>query len=189
MSPPPSAALDSLLDGAYAQFVRHGFVKTTMTDIARAAGVSRTSLYNYFPTKEDVSRALSTRLNSHVLAAVLAADGLDGPPPDRLLAVVHARVGWVYDLLHASDYGRELVNAKNRICGGQVLAANDRFETMVAEILLQIVGETRQASALAAVLVQAVNGVLEAAASKAEAEGGVTLLVKAFARGVASPSA
>ena len=41
----------ALLDGAMTQFARHGFAKTSMSDIAKASGVSRTSLYNTFPTK------------------------------------------------------------------------------------------------------------------------------------------
>ena len=111
-----------------AEFARHGFAKTSMADIARAAGISRTSLYNHFPTKEDVFKALSERINTRVYNAVVAALGSRGAWDERLLGVVNARVSWVYELLHASEYGRELINEKNRICGGAVLAANDRFE-------------------------------------------------------------
>ena len=110
-----------------AEFARHGFAKTSMADIARASGISRTSLYNHFPTKEDVFKALSERINTRVYNAVVAAQGSRGAWDKRLLGVVNARVSWVYELLHASEYGRELINEKNRICGGAVLAANDRF--------------------------------------------------------------
>ena len=109
-----------------AEFARHGFAKTSMADIARASGISRTSLYNHFPTKEDVFKALSGRINTRVYNAVVAALRSPGAWDERLLAVVNARVSWVYELLHASEYGRELINEKNRICGGAVLAANDR---------------------------------------------------------------
>jgi AcrR family transcriptional regulator len=35
-------------------FSAHGFEKTTVEEISKAAGMSRTSFFRYFPTKEDV---------------------------------------------------------------------------------------------------------------------------------------
>ena len=70
---------DTLLDGAMQQFARHGFEKTSMSDIAKAAGISRTSLYNHFPAKEDVFKALSGRINNRVYAGVVAAIAVSGP--------------------------------------------------------------------------------------------------------------
>ncbi len=83
------------------------------------------------------SAPLSGRINERVYAAVVEAYGRPGPLDERLLRIINARVSWVYELLrHASEYGRELINEKNRIiCGGDVLAANDRFESFVAKVL------------------------------------------------------
>ena len=78
-----------------AEFARHGFAKTSMADIARASGISRTSLYNHFPTKEDVFKALSERINTRVYNAVVAALRSPGAWDERLLGVVNARVSWV----------------------------------------------------------------------------------------------
>lgn len=180
-----SPTVQALLDGAMLQFTRHGFAKTSMSDIAKAAGVSRTSLYNAFATKDDVFRALSARINQGVYAAVAAAFGAPGAWDARLLAIVHARVGWVYELLHASEYGRELINEKNRICGGDVLAANHRFEAIITTLLAENLGPSTNAPALARVLIQSVNGILEKAQSRAEAEAGVALLVGVFCAGAA----
>jgi AcrR family transcriptional regulator len=177
--------VEALLDGAMRKFARHGFAKTSMSDIAKASGVSRTSLYNAFPTKDDVFRALSGRINQRVHAAVVAAFGQPGPWDERLLAIVNARVGWVYELLHASEYGRELINEKNRICGGEVLAANDRLETVIADLLTQNLPGSADGAALARVLIQSVNGILEKAETKAGAEQSIALLVGVFCAGAA----
>ena len=40
------------------QFMRYGFQRTTMADIARAAGMSRPALYLLFPGKEQAFEAL-----------------------------------------------------------------------------------------------------------------------------------
>ena len=90
---------DSLLDGAMEQFARHGFAKTSMADIAKASGISRTSLYNHFPTKEDVFKALSGRINERVYGEVVAAMRAAGSWDKLLLDIINARVSWVYALL------------------------------------------------------------------------------------------
>jgi AcrR family transcriptional regulator len=181
---PSTPTVEALLDGAMQQFARHGFAKTSMSDIAKASGVSRTSLYNAFPTKDDVFRALSGRINQRAHAAVVAAFARPGAWDERLLGIVNARVGWVYELLHASEYGRELINEKNRMCGGEVLAANDRFETVIADLLAKHLTEPADGAALARVLIQSVNGILEKAETRAGAEQSIGLLVGVFCAGV-----
>lgn len=175
---------EALLDGAMQQFARHGFAKTSMSDIAKASSMSRTSLYNTFPTKDDVFLALSGRINQRVQAAVVSAFGTPGPWDKRLLAIINARVSWVYELLHASEYGRELINEKNKICGGEVLAANDRFEGVIAQLLAEALGNAADGATMARVLIQSVNGILENAETKASAEQSIALLVKVFSRGI-----
>ncbi|MFB6892650.1 TetR/AcrR family transcriptional regulator [Kitasatospora sp. NPDC056327] len=43
-----------LADTATALFTEHGFERVTVADVARAAGVAVTTVFNYFPTKEDL---------------------------------------------------------------------------------------------------------------------------------------
>jgi len=155
-----------------------------MSDIAKASGISRTSLYNHFPTKEDVFKALSERINDRVYGDVIAAISASGPWDERLLGIINARVSWVYELLHASEYGRELINEKNRICGGDVLAANDRFESLIRDLLTKNLGKRIDSATLASVLIQSVNGVLEKAETKKGAEQSVSLLVGLFCKGL-----
>lgn len=168
------------------QFNRHGFGKTSMSDIARAAGVSRTSLYKHFATKEDVFKGLSERINARVYDAVVDAFSEQSPWDERLLGAINARVSWVYELLHDSEYGRELVDEKNRICGGQILAANDLFQSLVAGLLAEQLKDSVRADLLASLLIQSVNGVLEKAATSQEAKANVTVLVQIFCRGLAA---
>ncbi len=182
MSARPSIT-DLLLDGAMRQFTRHGFAKTSMADIASESGISRTSLYNRFATKEDVFKALSGRINERVYQAVVTATRGPGPWDQRLLRIINARIGWVYELLHGSAYGRELIDEKNRICGGEVLASNDRFAAVIEDVFATHLPHRGDAGLLALVLVRSVNGVLERAANRRDAEDGVSLLVGLFCKG------
>ncbi len=180
----PASTNHTLLDAAMEQFAQHGFAKTSMSDIAKASGISRTSLYNHFPTKEDVFKALSGRINARVYDEVVAALSKPGTWDQRLLGIVNARVSWVYELLHASEFGRELINEKNRLCGGDVLAANDRFESLIRKLLHENLGKRSENAVLASVLIQSVNGVLEKAETRKEAERNVALLVGVFCKGL-----
>jgi AcrR family transcriptional regulator len=61
---------DALLDAAYDAVVAGGWPKARMFDVARAAGVSRQTLYNEFGTKDALAEALSMREAGRFLDAV-----------------------------------------------------------------------------------------------------------------------
>ena len=46
-------ARERLLEAAYACVARYGLAKTTMEDVAREAGLSRATVYRYFPQGKD----------------------------------------------------------------------------------------------------------------------------------------
>src|SRR6201985_197401 len=53
---------EAILDAAHAALLRDR--RTTIQDIAEAAGVGRSTIYRYFPTRGDLERALSQRSGS-----------------------------------------------------------------------------------------------------------------------------
>lgn len=53
----------SILDKAAALIARKGFDVATMMDVARACGTSKSHLYHYFPSKEDLLYAI---VNEHI---------------------------------------------------------------------------------------------------------------------------
>lgn len=52
---------DRILDAAAVCFVRHGFHRTTMQDVAAEAGMSAGNLYRYFPSKDAMVEGLVER--------------------------------------------------------------------------------------------------------------------------------
>ncbi|HEX8989883.1 MAG TPA: TetR/AcrR family transcriptional regulator [Rhodocyclaceae bacterium] len=69
-----------ILDTAYEIFRRNGFEKTTMSEITAAAGGSKATLYNYFPSKEELFLACMVDITDHLLEGIFA--GLDDPKAD-----------------------------------------------------------------------------------------------------------
>lgn len=79
---------DHILDAALPVFVRFGFRKTSMADIARAADISRASLYLTFNSKEDLFRAGSLRAHARTMANVAAVLAGPGGAIDRMEAAM-----------------------------------------------------------------------------------------------------
>jgi AcrR family transcriptional regulator len=71
---------ERVLSAAAEAFMRYGFARTTMADIAKGAGMSRPALYLLFPDKEAIFDSVIRRLDVEMLAKVRAAtahaDGL-----------------------------------------------------------------------------------------------------------------
>lgn len=61
-----------ILDAGFACAERFGIGRTTMSDVARAAGLSRQTLYRYFPSKHDLIAALVLREEERLIAEVRA---------------------------------------------------------------------------------------------------------------------
>lgn len=89
----PLTLRDRLLDAAYRCVARFGLGKTTVEDVVRASGVSRATIYRYFPGGRD---ELLRETVGHELARYftdLADHVRDAPDLAELLArgLVHAR--------------------------------------------------------------------------------------------------
>jgi AcrR family transcriptional regulator len=70
----------ALVDAAARLFADRGVEATTMDDIARAAGMSRTSVFNYFGYKEMILCEIGARYVQEVSGPVL--QDLDRPPDE-----------------------------------------------------------------------------------------------------------
>jgi AcrR family transcriptional regulator len=66
-----------ILDGALQAIARHGLAKLGMSDVSEHAGVSRGTLYRYFPSREELLQSLaaaeSERFQRRVVEAVRGA--------------------------------------------------------------------------------------------------------------------
>lgn len=88
---PPTARREAILQAALGVFLRYGYKKTSMDDLARAAGMSRQGLYLNFPTKDVLFQESVTYLLTQSRATARAALArTDLPIEERLLGAFFA---------------------------------------------------------------------------------------------------
>jgi AcrR family transcriptional regulator len=91
---PADARQAAVLDAAVGVFARYGYRKTSMDEVARAAGVSRQGLYLQFANKEELFRkAVEQTLNSQLNEAIAALSRQDESLELRLIAACDAWSG------------------------------------------------------------------------------------------------
>jgi AcrR family transcriptional regulator len=82
--------VEAIVDAALSLFERDP--KASLVEIAKAAGVSRPTLYAHFPTREDLVEATVRRALDEAQREFAAADTDDGPAKDALQRLI--TVGW-----------------------------------------------------------------------------------------------
>ena len=73
------ASTQSILDAALIEFDRHGIRRVALEDVARRAGVSRTTIYRRFANRDDLVAAVMDRENARLFADI--ADELKDARP------------------------------------------------------------------------------------------------------------
>ena len=86
-----------LLEAALTLFVEKGFAATRSEEVAKAAGVSKGTLYLYFPSKEELLKAviqhfLGAEIEAGVQEAAAAADGPTAALLEQLLVAWWTRI-------------------------------------------------------------------------------------------------
>ena len=70
---------EAILDAALVEFDRHGIRRVALDDVARRAGVSRTTIYRRFANKDELVSAVMDRENTRLFAGI--ADELKNARP------------------------------------------------------------------------------------------------------------
>ena len=137
--PEPSDAAASrraaILEAAAGVFSRFGFKKTSMDDLARAAGLSRQGLYLHFSTKEALFKQTVLAIVAATRAAgaqALARDDLE--LEERLVGVFEALHGLVIGMPGA-DHMTELLEAAAELAGPVVSELEKETVAAVAKVL------------------------------------------------------
>ena len=107
------ARKQSLLQAAERLFHLYGPQKTTIGDIARAAGVGVGTIYLEFPNKDAILLELSEAGHRSVLQAIEAAWSSPGRADERLRQALRARTEAFISLSRHGVHGADLLHCKS----------------------------------------------------------------------------
>ncbi|WP_257314109.1 TetR/AcrR family transcriptional regulator [Geothrix fuzhouensis] len=156
-----------VLEAAESVFLRFGYRRTTMGDLAAAAGMSRPALYLVFCNKEEVFEAVLRAFTARTLAEV--RQGLDARPTplEKLRFAFDLWAVRPFGFFEASPELREPLHGGLAFAKGAIDQAVAAFEAELVGILAPL-SATAPAKALAPeqiarVLTRAVHGFKESA--------------------------
>ncbi len=78
----------TIMDCAAALFAKEGYPSAKMQDIAKACGATKSMLYHYFPTKDDLLFAMLMEHLERVVQSIEEAIASQGAPREKLFAMV-----------------------------------------------------------------------------------------------------
>lgn len=94
-----------ILDAAERLLGQLGYSKTTMDDVARAAGVGKRTIYVYFPSKEELTLGTIDRIVDRLTDRLAAVADSDRPAADKLRAMLLDRVLFRFDSVRDYYHG------------------------------------------------------------------------------------
>lgn len=131
--------VDRILEAAAALFAERGVEGASMGEIARAAGASPGSLYQFFPNKAAVAEALAARFAAKLEAIVTAA--LPPIEPAPMESVLGPVIRDLADFYAANPAYVEVYHALNRP------AAETTVEQRLDAVILDALEETLESRA------------------------------------------
>jgi AcrR family transcriptional regulator len=129
--PSGASTADRLLDAARQSILDFGWKRTTLTDVASRAGVSRMTVYRTYPDMPTLFGDLMTREWADVAAVVVATQDADGDWPDRIAA----RVVGIVAALRENVLLRRIVDVDPELLLPYLLDRRGRSQDAVLDLL------------------------------------------------------
>lgn len=141
----PSLRHNGYLDAAREALLEVGWKRTTLTDVARRAGVSRMTIYRTWPDVGSLMGDLMTREWSRMSEAVGPLD-LDHPDPegiaDGVIALIRA--------LRANEVFRRILDVDPELVLTYLLERRGRSQQAILDVLTEVVRSAQDDGTVAA---------------------------------------
>jgi AcrR family transcriptional regulator len=183
---------EKVLTAARNVFVRYGFKRTTMSDLAEAAQMSRPALYLLFSSKEEVFRSLVTQVFDELLQEVRAGLSKRENVVDKLTFAFEVWCVGPFEITQASPDAKDILESSYEFATEIIAHAFSDFEHILSDALRPIVDAQAERllspEQLAHILTTAVVGFKEAASSVAQLRQMIRGLITVVLAGLQSQS-
>jgi AcrR family transcriptional regulator len=142
----PGYDLESLLAVAVRLFNERGYDGTSMEDLSRKLGITKSAIYHHVPSKEELLRLAVNRALDGLFAEVDRLDAVDGRAIDRLEHLVR---GSVVVLAGQLPFVTLLLRVRgNTKVEREALARRREFDHLVADLVAKAAAEGDLRSAI-----------------------------------------
>ena len=129
------AKKDAVFEAAAEVFARYGYRRTTMNDIAEAAGISRPALYLIFENKENLFCELSDFRLNQAIDVVIDALATSGELRRRFIQALLIFEKVYYEPVSNSPHGEELMDTNQSLAADVMMKGFARLVTAFANEL------------------------------------------------------
>ena len=126
-----------ILDTARALFRQSGFKKTTMGDIARSLGKAKSSLYYYYPSKEDIFEAVIIAEMDELLDQIHQSIRRAKSSKEKLIIYCRCRLVKLNQLCNLSDALKSEIAELHCV----ISSLKSKFDTSHVELVKEILTE------------------------------------------------
>ena len=125
----------AILDAAHARFVKYGFKKTNMTEIAVDTEMSPGNLYRFFASKEEMGAAVVQRILSKKRVHCHRVIKEEHSSLENLKFFCRFLLDFYYDIYETQEHVTELIDLVFAKQQGIVEELIEKKETMIHQIL------------------------------------------------------
>jgi AcrR family transcriptional regulator len=152
-----------IIEAAMAAFMRYGYRRVTMSDLAKEAGISRPTLYSVFASKEEVFNAVAEQMMDQALAEIRERVAGPGTLGVKLGQVFEIWVVRGYELIHQAPDAKELIECTQEFSQDVIEKAYAEIEAILASVIGPYASSEEQSQQLARTLVASARGIKETA--------------------------
>ncbi|WP_426959409.1 TetR/AcrR family transcriptional regulator [Muricoccus radiodurans] len=139
---PPTGRLLQIIEVACRQFANRGFDGVSMRDIAEECGISKATLYHYFPDKDSILRPLLVGVTRSIYQHVERHDDPARPPLERLRTFLIETARFFETFRWAWIAGSTVFWSDPKVrTRKERIAWRDRYEAMLRGILEQAMAD------------------------------------------------
>ena len=187
------AKREAIYEAAATVFAQYGFRRTTMNDIAQAAGISRPALYLMFDNKENLFQGLAAFRLDQAIEQALGVLAGGGDTNERIIAALLVFERIFYEPIADSPHGAELMDISQSLASESMMKDIVRLHAALAKTLsdAEQAGEVNfensplKPKAFVELLFTGLNGVKKKASNTAEFRKMVKQLTEVFLQSVA----
>ena len=134
---------EEILNAAFEEFVLNGYAGTRLDDVARRAGVTKGTIYVYFPNKEQVFTTMVRELTKPLHARMHAyLDAAQANAPDLLRGYLRL----FYEIMAQDRRSREILRLLIAEAGRFPVLLDEHYEDAIGPVIARLQNALRAAA-------------------------------------------